>query len=152
MAQLPKFIGRGGNRHPIQLGIFIRDTLVSGGPTWGSNLYRQYKQAVAAVPYNGKQGKPIKGGRKRRCGSYDYFSHYLHVCESLSLIRRIQGMRSPAVAHSSGGFDPGAPDLQVPGFQETQFWEIVPGRENADDWNDPWGSKYPNARIRVKKV
>jgi hypothetical protein len=145
---VPKFVGRGGNRHPVLLGEFIRDVLTSGGPTWGANIYRQYKEAVQGVPYVGKRGRPLASGRKRRAGSYAYFQHYLHVCEALGLIRRVEGMRQPAVQHSAGGYDPGAPDLQVPGFQEAQFWEIVPGRENASEWRDPWGARYPNSRIR----
>ncbi len=145
---IPKFIGRGGNRHPILLGFFIRDILTSGGPTWGSNIYRQYKEAVQAVPYIGKSGRPLKSGKKRRAGSYEYLKHYLHVCEKLGLIRRIEGRTQPAVQHVAGGFDPGAPDLQVPGFQESQFWEIVPGRENDSDWSDPWGALYPSSRMK----
>jgi hypothetical protein len=154
---IPKFMGRGGNRHPVPLGGFIRDILSSGGPTWGANIYRQYKEAVQAVPYTGKRGTPLKSGRRRRAGSYDYFSHYLHVCESLGLIRRIEGRTQPAVQHSAGGYDPGAPDINpdpnkpnVPNFQEAQFWELVPGMENALEWDDPWGSRYPSSRIRRK--
>jgi hypothetical protein len=145
---IPKFIGRGGNRHPVPLGYFIRDILSSGGPTWGSNIYRQYKEAVQAVPYMGKRGQDLKSGRKRRAGSYDYFSHYLHVCEALGLVRRIEGMTQAPVQHTAGGYDPGAPDLVVPNFQQAQFWEIVPGREGASEWADPWGSRYPSSRIR----
>jgi hypothetical protein len=145
---IPKFVGRGGNRHPVLLGAFIHDILISGGPTWGSNIYRQYKEAVQHVPYTGKSGKPLKSGRRRRCGSYDYFSHYLHVCESLNLIRRIEGRTQPAVQHTAGGYDPGAPDLQVPNFQEAQFWEVVPAQENSPDWHDPWGSAYPSSRMK----
>lgn len=145
---IPKFVGRGGNRHPVPLGFFIRDVLVSGGSTWGANIYRQYKEAVQAVPYTGKSGKPLKSGRRRRAGSYDYVKHFLKVCESLGLIRRIEGRTQPAVQHSAGGYDPGAPDLQIPNFPEAQFWEIVPGQENASEWADPWGARYPNSRIK----
>jgi hypothetical protein len=151
VSPIPKFVGRGGNRHPVPLGYFIRDILTSGGPTWGSNIYRQYKEAVQNVPYMGKRGKPLKSGRRRRAGSYDYFSHYLHVCESLGLVRRIEGMRQPAVEHSAGGYDPSAPNLTVPNFQEAQFWEIVPGMENDSTWADPWGAKYPSSRIGKMK-
>ncbi len=145
---IPKFIGRGGNRHPVPLGYFIRDVLRTGGPTWGANIYRQYKEAVQAVPFKGKHGRELKSGRRRRVGSYEYFSHYLHVCESLGLIRRIEGLTQPAVQHTAGGFDPGAPELQVPNFQEAQFWELVPGMEDAPEWQDPWGSKYPSSRMK----
>ena len=41
---IPKLIGRGGNRHPIPLGFFVRDILNSGGPTWGSNLTGSIKR------------------------------------------------------------------------------------------------------------
>jgi len=145
---IPKFIGRGGNRHPVPLGAFVRDILSSGGPTWGANIYRQYKEAVQAVPYTGKSGKPLKSGRRRRAGSYDYVKHFLKVCESLGLIRRIEGRTQPAVQHSAGGYDPGAPDLNIPNFPEAQFWEIVPGMENASEWADPWGARYPNSRLK----
>ncbi len=148
MSPIPKFIGRGGNRHPVPLGNFIRDILSSGGPTWASNIYRQYKEAVQAVPYTGKRGTPLKSGRKRRAGSYEYVKHYLHVCEALGLIRRIEGRTQPPVQHSAGGYDPGAPDLQIPGFQDAQFWELVPGQESNPDWHDPWGTLYPSSRVR----
>lgn len=145
---LPRSMGRGGNRHPVPLGYFIREVLQTGGPTWASNIYRQYKAAVQAVPRIGKRGKAINGGPKRRVGSYDYFTHYLHVCEDLGLVRRIPGMTQPAVEHTAGGYDPGAPELQVPNFQEAQFWELVPGREGASEWNDPWGARYPSSRMK----
>lgn len=145
---IPKFVGRGGNRHPVLLGAFIRDILISGGPTWGSNIYRQYKEAVQNVPYTGKSGKPLKSGRRRRCGSYDYFSHFMHVAEKIDLVRRVEGLSQPAVQHTAGGYDPSAPAVCVPGFQDVTFWEIVPGRENASEWNDVWGSAYPSSRLK----
>jgi hypothetical protein len=147
---IPKYTGRGGNRHPIPLGLFIRDILSAGGPTWGSNIYRQYKEAVQAVPFTGKRGTALKSGRKRRCGSYDYVSHFMHVCEALGLIRRIEGMTQPALQHTAGGYDPGAPQLQVPNFAEAQFWELVPGTENDPSWHDPWGTRYPSSRVKLK--
>ncbi|MDD5229743.1 MAG: hypothetical protein PHC43_00280 [Candidatus Marinimicrobia bacterium] len=147
---IPKFVGRGGNRHPVLLGYFIRDVLQSGGPTWGANIYRQYKEAVQAIPYIGLRGKALKSGKKRKPGSYNYFTHYLHVCEELGLIRRIDGMTQPAVQHTAGGYDPSAPELQVNNFQDAQFWEVVPGSLGASEWSDPWGSLYPSSRIRLK--
>lgn len=148
MSPIPKFVGRGGNRHPIPLGYFIRDILVSGGPTWSSNIYRQYKDALTNVPYTGKSGKPLKSGRKRRAGSYDYFNHFMHVAEKVGLIRRVEGMSQPAVQHTAGGYDPSAPPLSVPGFQDVTFWEVIPGQENASEWSDVWGSAYPSSRLK----
>jgi hypothetical protein len=151
MSPIPKYIGRGGNRHPQPLGFFVRDILSGGGPTTGSNIYRQYKAAVQGEPYTGKRGEAKKSGPKRRVGSYEYVSHFLHVAESLGLIRRVEGGTQPAVEHTANGYDPGAPALAVKNFAPAQFWEIVSGKEGDSRWADVWGSKYPSCRIKPVK-
>ena len=148
----PRIPSKGGNRHPVALGGTIY-RILSAGDTWGQNMYRQYKADVQAVPYTTRSGKLIKG-RKRPVGSYNYFMHYLHVCESLGLIERvIMGKdrkgnsiykTQPAVEHTAGSYDPTAPDITVPEFQQAQFWHLL-----VDDparFKDPWGTKYPSSR------
>jgi len=136
---LPRTRGSGGNKHPVPLGGTILEVL-SQGDTWGQNIYRQYKAKVKGTPYTDRFGKPITG-RKRPVGSYNYFMHYMHVCESLGLIARVLGKTQPAVMHVSGGFNPAAPDITMPEFQEAQFWHLLDG--DPSKWEDPWGDKYP---------
>ena len=107
-------------------GEFIRDSLINGEVTWAHKLYREYRDAVRAVP--------LRRGRGTRKGmSYESFRRYLHGFRQLNLIEYVTdeaGHVEGSLPELTGG------DLKMP----RNYFQMVPGAAGSSVWSNMWSA------------
>ncbi len=124
---------RGGFRRPIQLSLFIRDAMSNGRQTHAFEIYKEYKEAVRAIPPR------KKGCAKRRCISYHGFLDYMFILRKLGLIEYVKtpgGRIVHEVATTKGG------DEEAAYLAKTNIIQIVSGQESNPAWQNPWQASY----------
>lgn len=133
---LPKSKFRGGFNKPIQLSLWIRDTLADGRQTWANELYSEYSAAVKAQPFSSRRGR-ARAGTSRKVISYEGFRTYIYLLHRMGLIEYISVPPGETIAQYKRRKGAAA-SAANPDLLRRNFFRAVADRLGDAAWSNVW--------------